>query len=209
MQKPMRKKTAWFILPIFTLVLILAAVFIYKELNPPMPPVTLDFEQKVLTPATATAEQAKRWAKKNGANSKMVELADTYWSLGEETGVNPVIAYAQAGVETNFFNFGGVLDATYNNPCGLKTNDGGEDADPNAHQRFTDWNEGIRAQYEHLALYAGKEGYPLENPVDPRHFPYLYGEAVTVGDLGDRWASSQHYSRVLAELIDRIEATPK
>ncbi|WP_242835807.1 hypothetical protein [Clostridium sp. DL-VIII] len=31
----------------------------------------------------------------------------------------------------------------YHNPCGLKTNVGGEDTDPSAHERFDSWDEGI------------------------------------------------------------------
>ncbi|SJU02468.1 Uncharacterised protein [Clostridioides difficile] len=62
------------------------------------------------------------------------------------------------------------MDESYNNPCGMKTSQGGSDTDPNAHQRFNSWDEGVQAHLDHLALYAGAKGYPKEGTYDPRHF---------------------------------------
>ncbi|MGO0807090.1 hypothetical protein ACTPEF_24150, partial [Clostridioides difficile] len=42
-----------------------------------------------------------------------------------------VLAVAQSAKETGFCNFGGVLDASFKNPCGLKTSVGGSDTDKN------------------------------------------------------------------------------
>lgn len=204
----MKKKTIVIILASAGVLLVALLIF-FRFSEPPLPPLRLDLSQPVLSQPTATVDQAKKWAKRNHAADLFIELADTYWEIGEQTGVNPTIAYAQAALETNFMNFGGVVDASYHNPCGLKTTTGGDDDDPDAHHRFADWSEGIRAQYEHLALYAGQDGYPLESPNDPRHFSYLFGEARTVGEIGDRWASSSNYAEVLAELVDRMEVTPE
>ena len=42
----------------------------------------------------------------------------------------------------------------------MKTTVGGADHDITAHCQFDSWETGIRAQVDHLALYAGAPGYP-------------------------------------------------
>lgn len=190
-------------------VILLAAALIMREYRqePEPPPVSRDYDQPILAPASASVEQAQKWAKDSGAADEFVELAPLFWEIGERTGVNPVIAYAQSRLETGGFHWRGVVDSSYHNPAGIKTADGGGDYDSAAHMRFADWKEGITAQFEHLALYAGAEGYPLENPIDPRHFEWLYGIGPTVGTMSQSWATAQHYSDTLTELIDRLENT--
>lgn len=77
--------------------------------------------------------------------------------------------------ETGYGKFGGVLDESYHNPCGMKTSSGGGDYDPNAHQKFNSWDEGVQAHLDHLALYAGADGYPKSDTFDPRHFVTIKG----------------------------------
>ena len=118
-----------------------------------------------------------------------------------------MVAYVQAAKETGYGKFGGVLDASYHNPCGLKESSGGSDTDPNAHKRFDNWDQGVIAHLDHLALYAGSAGYPKTNYVsswnngnldststyDSRHFKYLAGTVTTVNALGGKWAPSKTY----------------
>ena len=66
----------------------------------------------------------------------------------------------------------------------LKTAAGGGDTDKNAHQKFDSWDEGVQAHMDHLALYAGANGYPKNNTYDPRHFVTIKGKATTVNSLG-------------------------
>ena len=149
---------------------------------------------KIISETEVTAKQAEQWAKSKGATNTFVGLADLYWEYASEHGdVNPAIAYVQAAKETGYGNFGGVLDESYKNPCGLKTIAGGADNDPNAHQRFKTWDEGVQAHLDHLALYAGATGYPKSNTSDPRHFVTVKGKAVTVNALGGNWAPSLTY----------------
>jgi N-acetylmuramoyl-L-alanine amidase len=103
------------------------------------------------------------------------------------------VAYAQSAKETGYGNFGGVIDPSFRNPCGLKTTAGGSDSDPDAHQRFTTWRQGITACIDHLALYAGAPGYPRPSTPDPRHFPSIRGTARTVERLGAAWAPAPDY----------------
>lgn len=156
-----------------------------------------------------TADNAKRWAEGKGATSEFIELADLYWEYSDEHGnVNPALAYVQAAKETAYGNFGGVLDASYHNPCGLKTKKGGSDKDPNAHMKFKSWSEGVKAHLDHLALYAGAEGYPKVETNDPRHFPSIHGKAESVIDLSKSWAPSETYGEeILAMYNELIEVT--
>ena len=161
----------------------------------------------IIGKATATAEQAKTWAKNSGANDLFIGLADAFWKIAGAAGINPVAAYAQSAKETGYGQFKGVLNASFNNPCGMKTASGGGDSDPNAHQKFRSWDEGITAQVDHLALYAGAAGYPKAGTPDPRHFPYLKGTAPTVEALGGKWAPSATYGSDIAAMMTKLEGT--
>lgn len=147
----------------------------------------------ILGPAQATVEQAKEWAKDRGAANFFIDLADLFWIIAPKVSVRPEVAYAQSAKETGFGKFGGVINATYNNPCGLKTTAGGGNSDPDAHMRFPDWNTGILAQCQHLALYAG--GFIMPPIVDPRHFSFIRYKAPTVEALGGAWAPSTDYGQ--------------
>jgi len=136
----------------------------------------IDGGRSIIGKATATAAQAKAWAKNLKAADCFIELADKFWEIAGAVGVNPVVAYCQSAKETGYGKFGGVLDATYFNTCGLKNTAGGGDYDKEAHKRFASWQEGIAAQVDHLALYAGASGYPKKDTPDPRHFDYLLGK---------------------------------
>ncbi len=155
---------------------------------------TVDF--KIISDSKVTAKQAKQWAKSKGATQTFIDLADIYFKYSSDHGdVNPAIAYVQAAKETGYGNFGGVLDESYHNPCGLKNPSGGGDTDPNAHKRFTSWDEGVQAHLDHLALYAGVNGYPRDDSYDPRKFISIKGTVTTVNALGGigKWAPSATY----------------
>jgi Mannosyl-glycoprotein endo-beta-N-acetylglucosaminidase len=138
-------------------------------------------------------ETAQRWAHNHNATARFVLNADLYWDLAETRGIRPEVAYAQSAKETAYGHFGGVIDATWNNPCGLKTTQGGDNDDPDAHQRFMNWRQGVTACLDHLALYAGAPGYPRDQTPDPRHFSSIYATAPTVERLGGHWAPALDY----------------
>ena len=130
-----------------------------------------------------------------------------YWKYSEaHGGVNPAVSYIQAAKETGFGNFGGVITAEYHNPCGLKTKQGGEDNDPNAHQRFQNWDDGVKAHLDHLALYAGAKGYPRSVTTDPRHFSSICGKAKTVKALSGNWAPSHDYAKSILNIYNELNA---
>ena len=163
----------------------------------------------ILHAPRATLGQAKAWAKGKGATDTFVGLADLYWRIAPSVGLDPAVAYCQAAKETGYGKFGGVIDETYHNPCGLKTSEGGGNYDPRAHQRFRTWEDGVSAHIDHLALYAGALGYPKKGTLDPRHFPYLLGTAKTVEQLGGKWAPSATYGTDIVRLMQELIATPE
>ena len=132
-----------------------------------------------------------------------MEILPILYNTAVENGVDPTLVVAQCAKETGYCKFGGVLDASFKNPCGLKTPGGGGDKDKNAHTRFDSWEDGVLAQVQHLALYAGKEGYPLSNPKDPRHFADLFGKCKTVKSLSNNWAGSG-YGEDLEKMMKEI-----
>jgi len=156
-------------------------------------------ETPILGRSLATRATAETWARNHGATARFVQNAALYWELAPPRGIRPEVAYAQSAKETGYGRFGGVIDATFRNPCGLKTTAGGSDTDPNAHQRFVTWRQGVTACIDHLALYAGAPGYPRTNTPDPRHFPQIYGTARTVERLGAAWAPAPDYGLSIVE----------
>ena len=164
---------------------------------------TTDF--KIISNSEVTAKQAEKWAKSKGATEAFVNLSDLYFKYYKDHGkVNPAIAYVQAAKETGFGKFGGVLNESYHNPCGLKTATGGSDTDPNAHEKFDNWDEGVQAHLDHLALYAGAKGYPRDDSYDQRQFTTIKGTAATISSLGAKWAPSTTYGDELIELYEDL-----
>jgi N-acetylmuramoyl-L-alanine amidase CwlA len=160
----------------------------------------------ILSAPTASSDQMKIWAQNKKSAAFFIELAPTFYKIAVKSGVNPVAAYCQSAKETAYGKFGGVLDESYHNPCGLKVSAGGSDTNPDAHKRFDTWDEGIQAQIDHLALYAGAPGYPKPDSPDPRHFPFLLGTAKTVEELGGKWAPSPDYGSDIVKLMNEVSA---
>ncbi|NLJ78763.1 MAG: hypothetical protein GX329_05315 [Tissierellia bacterium] len=158
----------------------------------------------ILSKTRSSVKQMEDWARGQGATNEFISLARLYMNIAPKEGVNPEGAYAQAAHETGYGKFGGVINASYKNPCGIKTSTGGGDSDPNAHQKFSSWEKGIQAHVEHLALYAGAKGYPKGKPTDPRHFEQLFGRAKTFKALGGQWAPSAAYGNNIERLIQDI-----
>ena len=159
----------------------------------------------ILSAPTVSFEQCEEWAISKHASEIYMDILPWLYSISVDYGVDPAVTVAQCAKETGYCKFGGVLDETFKNPCGLKSPRGGGDYDPNAHTRFNSWEEGIEAQVQHLCLYAGKDGFPMYEAVDPRHFPYLFGRCKTVESLSGNWAGAG-YGESLVKMCQEISA---
>ena len=168
--------------------------------------------------------QLKAWVKsKKTADPLLLTNLPSIWRAAVKRGILPEVMCSQICVETGYFKFGGVLDASYHNTCGLKTTKGGSDKAAKAHMKFKSWEEGINAHADHLALYAGAKGFPKYSPEtkgyynenckangttkDPRHFTYLYGCCKTVEGLSGTWATSKNYAEKILTLVKEIQST--
>jgi hypothetical protein len=162
----------------------------------------------IIAPASATVVQAQTWAKKKGATQTFINLAPLYWKLSKYSGVDPAVAYAQSAKETKYGKFGGVLNESFHNPCGLKISRGGSNYNAKAHMRFVSWECAILAQLDHLALYAGAAYYPKKVTYDPRHFKYLFGKSKFVEQLGGKWAPAKNYgASIVNDFLKGIRST--
>jgi hypothetical protein len=173
---------------------------------PPMKGVTVS-GTPIIAKTEVSIDQMIAWARNKNADQTFIDLAPAFYSISNECGVDACLAYCQSAKETAYGRYGGVLDESYKNPCGLKTSGGGSDTDASAHMRFPTWEAGIRAQVDHLALYAGQTGYPKQTTTDPRHFPYLFGTAQTVESLGGKWAPSPDYGTEIVGMMIAVAET--
>lgn len=166
--------------------------------SPPAPPPPLPGPTSILImgPATTTIRQMQRWAVNSGATRRFIELATYAWTASDAHGVDPAVTYAIMAHETAFGRFGGILDESFHNWGGIKTAKGGNNDDPNAHQRFPSDADGVRAVAQHAGLYAGLY-VPAEQVVDPRHFDPIRGVAGPgLPSAGWTWAGVTHSQNV-------------
>lgn len=181
---------------------------------------------------SATKEQVMQFIKNTKTSHPLcLAIVPMIYDEAVKVGINPTIAIAQSLKETGYFNYKGVLNASFCNIGGLKGSSGGGDYDPNAHKRFNYWEDGVKAFIDHLALYVGVSGYPKYSEdtkryydskktsydankykkngvtLDPRHFPYLYNSIKTVEDLSGKWCPSKDYGKDILAMVDKIEKT--
>ena len=173
--------------------------------------------------ATASVEQAIQWAKANGAAQIMLDLAPLYWQYAGIVGINPVFSYCQTAYEEAFLTYkGALLDASYKNTAGIKKSDEeikrimsqkyptatSSDMIPECHMRFESWEDSVKAQIDHAALYAGIPGYPKKSSEtkDPRHFTWCFGIGKTVLEWAPHYATNS-YGEALLKMMDALEKT--
>lgn len=143
----------------------------------------------ILGQAEATDLQAKGLAGQRNATDVFVgSVIPLAYRIAPEYGVRPDVLVAQSAKETGWGHFGGQVTPDQHNWSGIKTTDG------SAFHTFADDEQGIRAQAQHLALYAGVH-IPSFEIVDPRHFSSIRGTAPTVEMLGGRWSTQPEYGR--------------
>ncbi len=171
-------------------------------------------DYKIMNKPTATKQQIKKWAEKKGASDLYISLIDVAYDIAIEYEIDPTVMLVQTAIETNYCKFGGVLNRSYHNPCGMKTRSGGGNYNPNAHQRFESWEDGFIAQAQHLRLYAGychhyREDCTHECPktIDPRHFKEIGGRATHVSELSRVWATDSSYGDKINYLCDEVVNT--
>ncbi|UII57100.1 N-acetylmuramoyl-L-alanine amidase [Cytobacillus spongiae] len=117
-------------------------------------------------------------------NMNAPRLGEYYVSYGDLYGIRGDIAYAQALLETNFFQFNGLVKENQNNFAGLGAIGSGS---PGA--SFQSPEEGVHAQIQHLYAYATTKNLPAGlRLIDPRFKLVSRGSANAWTDLNGKWA---------------------
>lgn len=159
---------------------------------------------RLIGPPSITLDQALAWAGNRGASERFKQVAVTEYGESILVGLDPAPVIAISAHESNFGNWGGVLDGTYNNWAGIKTPIGGDDNAASAHKRFDNDRQGALAVVQHVAAYAG---IPLraDEIVDPRYRKVPFGAAPVLPSDGWLWSSSPagHQAKVI-KFVDEM-----
>ncbi|MGI9254136.1 MAG: N-acetylmuramoyl-L-alanine amidase [Thermomicrobiales bacterium] len=160
-------------------------------------------------PATATAAQARAYARARGA--RRLEAVDTFitelWALGTMAGYDPAVVFAQFCDETGV----GTSAAWQNrlNPGAIGITDGAD-----AGIAFRDGTDAARAMLVHLSVFVRGYDPALWRwiALDPRYLePLKLGFGATVRQLDDlgggRWASNPRYADQIASHLAAIRET--
>ena len=115
------------------------------------------------------------------------EFVDMYYAEAVREGVDPMVAFAQGMLETDFlrsnimeYNLGGFEN-----------------------KAFSDLQTGIRAQVQHLKCLASVEAC-VGDIVDPLWSEELRGRASTVEALQDVWSGDQGYANRILQLVNEM-----
>lgn len=159
---------------------------------------------KIIGATVATQAQALGLANnKNASGPFKNALIPLAYEVAPTYGVRPDVLVAQSAKETGWGHFGGDVLPGQHNWSGIKT------SDSTGFHTFADHRQGVLAQAQHLALYAGVT-VPAREVVDPRHFASIRGTAPTVEALSERWSTEAGYGQSIVSgyLNPMIAASP-
>lgn len=171
-------------------------------------------DRNLKSPSLATADDLVRWYKSKRitnatAHVPVEELARLFIAEGNIEGIAGDIAFVQTMVETGWLRFPahGQVRPEFHNYSGIGAVDGGNT--PNV---FPDALTGVRAQIQHLRVYAepGLTAAKLRRPlVDPRFAAAqwsvrAHGAAPTVTSLSGRWATDPTYGAKIMALHNEM-----
>ena len=116
------------------------------------------------------------------------QIVQLYYEEAGREGIRPDVALCQAFKETGFFGYGGDVDPSQNNYCGL-----GATGNHEPGLKFETPQLGVRAHIQHLLAYASTRP-PKVAIVDPRYTLVrdfrkdIFGKATHWVELNGRWA---------------------
>jgi N-acetylmuramoyl-L-alanine amidase len=156
--------------------------------------------EQIMSLGTATENQLKNLLQVNNSSalSDFPDLPKFYIEESALEGVNHNIAFSQMCLETGYLSFGGDVEPSQNNFCGLGTTGGGVKG-----ASFPDARTGVKAHIQHLKAYASQDSV-VPPIVDPRFNLVQRGIAPTVADLSGRWATEQSYGNKISAIQRRL-----
>lgn len=157
--------------------------------------------EQIMSQGSATEKQLKDLLQLTNpsALNDFPSLPKTYIEVAALEGVNHDIAFSQMCLETGYLNFGGDVEPSQNNFCGLGTTGGGVKG-----ASFSDARTGVKAHIQHLKAYASKDPVFAPPVVDPRFTLVRRGSAPKVADLSGRWAADRAYGDKIMAIQRRL-----
>jgi hypothetical protein len=159
--------------------------------------------ENIMSSGTASESQLRNFilSQNSDALDLFPDLPSLYIEEAAREGVNHDIAFSQMCLETGYLAFGGDVEPTQNNFCGLGTTGGGVKG-----AFFPDARTGVKAHIQHLKAYASTA--PAMPPiVDPRFDLVSRGIAPLVGNLSGRWATDSQYGTKIMNIQRQLLAT--
>ena len=139
-------------------------------------------------------------------NCTVEELVHYYYEEGESEGVRADLALCQAIKETGCFAFGGDVQPSQNNYCGLGATGRGVRG-----QFFATPRRGVRAHIQHLMAYATTR-LPQQPILDERYevlrekYPQYYGKVDTWVGLNGKWAvPGRRYGQDILRIFEEVK----
>lgn len=168
----------------------------------PSEPRTGDIPIKIMGRGKADFSTLLLFLKTHNPNIEVKYAENVIAAILDESdaeGVNHDIAFIQMCQITNFLRFGGLLTKDMNNFGGI-----GAVSVDNPGEYFDSIQEGVRAQIQHLKVYASRE--PLKKKkVDPRYDRIvalgLQASAKDIYGLAKKWAADPDYGCKLFNLL--------
>ncbi len=127
----------------------------------------------------------------------VTEFVETYMEESYFEGINWDVSFVQMCLETGFLQYGGLVEYSQNNFCGLGSFDGKSGA------KFDSIREGVRAHIQHLKAYASNDKLNSKL-IDPRFHLVKRSSATDIKDLAGKWAEDPLYGIKLYDLLDRM-----
>jgi hypothetical protein len=122
----------------------------------------------------------------------------TYVQESRIEGVNSDVAFCQMCIETNYLRFGGSVQKSQNNFCGLGATSSG-----NYSATFNSIRSGVRAHIQHLKAYASHK--PLrKKSIDPRFDRVKRGSVQYVQNLSRTWATDPQYGYKIIQKLREL-----
>ncbi|MBR1728130.1 MAG: glucosaminidase domain-containing protein [Selenomonadaceae bacterium] len=154
----------------------------------------------ILGDPIATQGQMVKYIQKRNSkpllNCTVRQIVQLYYEEAGRENIRADIAICQALKETGFFGYGGDVDPSQNNYCGL-----GATGNHEPGLKFDSPQLGVRAHIQHLLAYASTQP-PKIALVDPRYTLVrdfrkdIFGKSIHWLDLNGRWAvPGTHYGQ--------------
>ncbi len=136
------------------------------------------------------------------------DFCQTVYDVSEQYGIRAELVWAQICKETGYLMFGGDVKPNQCNFAGIGATGGGV-----AGNSFSDVEEGVTAQVQHLKMYATSDKSWEDDVtiVDPRYNEKVRGKAILVEWLainqnpyGTGWAAADNYGVQLISMMDEM-----